>query len=143
MCIRVYNCLEPTVFGQWWLGQEKKKIQGYKVTWIVYMNDKRLLWQLWLGQYHNSASVWREGHHTVSTSMQRTPCMQNNAMHASPTNIVVLFYLKSPVLHLCVTRNVPQSVNSVTDNFSHHFCTQRYITFQVYSNECCQYVQSK
>ena len=25
---------------------------------------------------------------------------------------------------------------------SHHFCTQRYITFRVYSNECCQYAQS-
>ena len=38
--------------------------------------------------------------------MQRTPCTQNNAIHASPTNIVVIFYLKSPVLHLCVARKL-------------------------------------
>ena len=138
MCIHVYNCLEPTVWSVMAWDKKRKKYKDINSPGLCIWMTNDCCDNCDLDSTTTVLQFEVRGITLLSTSMQRTPCMQNNAMHASPTYIVVLFYLKSPVLHLCVTRNVTQSVNSVIDNFSHHFCTQRYITFQVYSNECCQ-----
>ena len=39
-------------------------------------------------------------------------------------------------------RGTREEQRRVESTDSHHFCTQRYITFWVDSNECCQYAQS-